>query len=252
MRRFNWPGALFLAVMALGWEIWAASALSPNFPRFSTVMLALITDFDVIALETLQTLKRAALGFLIALVTMLPLGIFLGRVKKVGDLVEPVIEFIRPLPPIALIPVSMIFLGIGDPARIAVVAYGCAFPILINCMEAVRGAHPMLGNVARSLRLTRFEQMRLVDLPAALPQIMGGVRISIATALLLSVVAEMLLAANGLGTFIVRAQERFEIARNMAALLTIVILALIINIALEYADRHLLAWRHQRTGGQHA
>ena len=90
--------------------------------------------------------------------------------------------------------------------------------------------------------------MRLIDLPAALPQIMGGVRISIATALLLSVVAEMLLASNGLGTFIVRAQERFQIAHNMAALLTIVILALIINTLVELADKKLLAWHHLRTG----
>lgn len=249
--RFNLPGTLFLIALAILWEIAARASPSPNFPAFSTVVATLFANFDVIALETLQTLKRAAIGFLIALATMLPLGVFLGRVKAAGDIVEPVIEFIRPLPPIAMIPVAMIFLGIGDPARIAVIAYGCAFPILINAMEAVRGAHPMLGNVARSLRLTRGEQMRLIDLPAALPQIMAGVRISIATALLLSVVAEMLLAANGLGTFIVRAQERFQIAQNLAALLTIVILALIINILLERADRKLLAWHHERHSSHH-
>lgn len=249
MSRINWPGAAFLVVLALAWEFAARSAGSPNFPAFSTVAVTLATNFGTIAAETLQTLKRAALGFLIAVATMLPLGIFLGRVKKAGDIVEPVIEFIRPLPPIAMIPVAMIFLGIGDSARIAVVAYGCAFPILINAMEAVRGSHPMFGNVARSLRLTRAEQMYYIDLPAALPQIMAGVRISIANALLLSVVAEMLLAANGLGTFIVRAQERFQIAHNLAALLTIVVLALIINAALQAADRKLLAWHHARHAG---
>jgi NitT/TauT family transport system permease protein len=244
--RLNLPGTLFLVGLAVLWEIMARVSPSPNFPAFSTVLTTLVTNFDVIAYETLQTLKRAAVGFLIALATMLPLGIFLGRVKAAADFVEPIIEFIRPLPPIAMIPVAMIFLGIGDPARIAVVAYGCAFPILINAIEAVRGAHPMLGNVARSLRFTRSERMRLIDLPAALPQIMAGVRISIATALLLSVVAEMLLAANGLGTYIVRAQERFQIANNLAALLTIVILALIINALLEQADRKLLSWYHER------
>ena len=248
MRRFNWPGALFLAAIAMVWEIRADMLQSPNLPAFSTVVITLVTNFGAIAYETAQTLKRAAIGFLIALVTMLPLGIFLGRVKPAGDLADSIIEFIRPLPPIAMVPVAMIFFGIGDGARIFVVAFGCAFPILINCMEAVRGAHPMYGNVARSLRFTRAEQMRLIDLPAALPQIMAGVRIAVASALLLSVVAEMLLAANGLGTYIVRAQERFQIAHNLAALLTIVILALIINLALEYADRKLLGWHHERTG----
>jgi NitT/TauT family transport system permease protein len=251
MSRINWPGASFLVGLAILWEITGQLSPSPNLPAFSTVVVTLVTNFDTIAMETLQTLKRAALGFLIALATMLPLGVFLGRVKAAGELVEPIIEFIRPLPPIAMIPVAMIFLGIGDPARVAVVAYGCAFPILINAMEAVRGAHPMLGNVARSLRLTRGEQMRLIDLPAAMPQIMAGIRISLATALLLSVVAEMLLAANGLGTYIVRAQERFQIAHNLAALLTIVILALIINALLERADRKLLAWHHARHAAHH-
>lgn len=251
MSRINGPGAAFLIALAILWEITAQLSPSPNFPAFSTVVATLVTNFDTIAMETLQTLKRAALGFVIALATMLPLGVFLGRVKAAGELVEPIIEFIRPLPPIAMIPVAMIFLGIGDPARIAVVAYGCAFPILINAMEAVRGAHPMLGNVARSLRLTRGEQMRLIDLPAAMPQIMAGIRISLATALLLSVVAEMLLAANGLGTYIVRAQERFQIAHNLAALLTIVILALLINALLERADRRLLAWHHARHAAHH-
>lgn len=246
MSRINLPGACFLIGLAILWEVAAQISPSPNFPAFSVVVTTLVTNFDSIALETLQTLKRAALGFLIALATMLPFGVFLGRIKAAGELVEPIIEFIRPLPPIAMIPVAMIFLGIGDSARIAVVAYGCAFPILINAMEAVRGAHPMLGNVARSLRLTRNEQMLFIDLPAAMPQIMAGIRISLATALLLSVVAEMLLASNGLGTYIVRAQERFQIAHNLAALLTIVILALIINALLERADRKLLAWHHAR------
>lgn len=180
MSRINWPGAAFLVLLAILWEAFARSAGSPNFPAFSTVVATLFANFGAIALETLQTLKRAALGFLIALLIMLPLGVFLGRVKKVGDIVEPVVEFIRPL-----------------------------------------------------------------------PQIMAGVRISIATALLLSVVAEMLLAANGLGTFIVRAQERFQIAHNLAALLTIVVLALIINALLQAADRRLLAWHHERHAGHH-
>ena len=106
----------------------------------------------------------------------------------------------------------------------------------------------MLGYVARSLRLTRVERMTLIDFPAALPQIMAGIRISIATAILLSVAAEMLLASNGIGTFIVRAQERFQIAKNLAALLAVVILSFsCVNALLQLADRKSLAWHHGRT-----
>jgi NitT/TauT family transport system permease protein len=250
MTRINWPGIAFIAAVAIGWEFWAGIVRSPNFPTFSTVVMTLLSNFDAIALDMWFTLKRAFLGFALALVTMLPLGIFLGRVKVAGEIAEPIVEFIRPLPPIAIVPVAMIFLGIGDAARVAVIAYGAAFPILINSLDAVRGAHPMLGYVARMLRLTRVERMMLIDFRAALPQIMAGVRISIASAILLSVAAEMLLASNGLGTYIVRAQERFQIAQNLAALLAIVIMALCVNAALQFADRKLLAWHHDRTGSQ--
>ena len=106
----------------------------------------------------------------------------------------------------------------------------------------------MLTNVARALRLSKAEQMLFVDLPAALPQIMAGVRISVALAILLAVVAEMLLSSNGLGTFIVRAQERFQIANGLAGIMVIAALALAINAVLRRVDEHLLGWHHARTG----
>lgn len=249
MTRLNVPGMLFLVALAAIWEGSARFYGSPNFPAISQVFAALVANFPVIAAETLQTLKRAGLGFLLALVTMLPLGILLGRVRLLGQIVEPVIELIRPLPPIAIVPVALLFLGTGDEARIAVVAYGCAFPILINAIDAVRGAHPMLIRVGRALRLTRLEQMWFIDLPAALPQIMAGVRISVAFAILLAVVAEMLLSSNGLGTFIVRAQERFQIANGLAGIIVIAILALVINAILRRIDERLLGWHLARTGG---
>lgn len=252
MARVNVPGMLFLLALSVAWEVSARIYGSPNFPAISQVFAALITNSSVIAAETLQTLKRAGAGFIIALVTMLPLGILLGRVRVLGQIVEPVIELIRPLPPIAIVPVALLFLGTGDEARIAVVAYGCAFPILINSIDAVRGAHPMLTRVGRALRLSRLEQMWFIDLPAALPQIMAGVRISVAFAILLAVVAEMLLSSNGLGTFIVRSQERFQIANGLAGIIVIAMLALIINVLLRQVDERLLAWHIARTGSDRA
>jgi NitT/TauT family transport system permease protein len=174
----------------------------------------------------------------------------LGRLRVVGDLVEPVVELLRPLPPIAVIPVSMIFFGIGDAAKIAVVAYGASFPILINAIDAVRSLHPMLSHVARSLRLTRAERMRLVDLPAALPRIAAGIRLSITVSLLLAIVSEMLLSTNGLGAFLVRSQESFRIDDVLAALLLIVLVALLVNLTTEAVERKLLAWHHASAGAR--
>ena len=246
--RLNLPGILFLGALAGLWQLAAFLDRSPIFPSFVTVIGTLIGDRSVLLNELGHTLLRAAAGFGLALATMLPLGILLGRVRSLGDIAEPVIELVRPLPPIAVIPVWMIFLGIGDAAKIAVVAYGASFPILINTIDAVRSLHPMLSHVARSLRLTRAERMRFVDLPAALPRIAAGIRLSIAISLLLAVVAEMLLSTDGLGAFLVRSQESFRIDDVLAALLLIVLVALLVNLTTEAIQRKLLAWHHASAG----
>jgi ABC-type nitrate/sulfonate/bicarbonate transport system permease component len=245
-RQLNLPGILLLAILALLWQVLAMRTNSPNFPAFLTVVDALVIHRTVLAAELAHTLVRACLGFALALAAMLPLGILLGRVRLLRELVEPVVELVRPLPPIAIIPVSMIFLGIGDAAKIAVVAYGAAFPILINTIDAVRGLDPMLSHVARSLKLSRGERMYLIDLPAALPRIVAGIRLGIALSLLLAVVAEMLLSTNGLGAYLVRAQESFKIADVLAVLLLIALTALAINAATFVVERKLLAWHYAR------
>jgi len=145
---------------------------------------------------------------------MLPLGIFIGRVRSVGDYIEPVFDMLRPLPALAIIPLAMIFAGVGSTAKIMVIYYSVPFPIVLSTIDAVRSAHPMLSNVARSLRLTRREIMLQIDFPAALPKIMVGVRIAVALAILVSVSAEMLLSTDGMGYFIVRAQQQFRIGRT--------------------------------------
>lgn len=242
----NLPGILFLAAIAALWQGVAFLTHSPSFPSFFGVIVALFAHAPVIASQLSITLGRAFSGFAIALVLALPLGIALGRIRLLRDLAEPVIELIRPLPAIAVIPITMIFFGIGDAAKIAVVVYGAAFPILINAMEAVAGAHPTLSNVARALRLTPFETMVTIDLPAALPQIVAGIRISLALSVLLAVVSEMILSSNGLGTYLIRAQQRFEIADVLASLLVIALTALALNAIMLALEHRLLAWHHAR------
>jgi len=246
--KFNAPGLIFLVALAALWQAVATWVQSRGFPSFSQVVMALVANASEIGAQLAITLGRAFAGFGLALLVMLPLGILLGRLRVLRDLAEPVIELVRPLPAIAIIPVAMIFFGIGSAAKIAVVFYGAAFPILINAMEAVAGLHPMLSNVARTLRLGRFEAMLVIDLPAALPQIVAGVRISIALSVLLAVVSEMILSSDGLGTFLVRAQQNFDIASVLAALLVIALTALAVNAVMLALERRLLGWSHAQQG----
>jgi len=241
-----WPGALFMLALLAAWEITARRMASPSFPG-ALDMLSELRQFGPELLREMgTTLWRAAAGLFLALVTMLPLGIFIGRVRSVGDYIEPVFDMLRPLPALAIIPLAMIFAGVGSTAKIMVIYYSVSFPIVLSTIDAVRGAHPMLSNVARSLRLSRSETMLQIDLPAALPKIMVGVRIAVALAILVSVSAEMLLSTDGMGYFIVRAQQQFRIGLGMAALLVIAVTALVVNGVVAWAERRFLRWNLER------
>jgi ABC-type nitrate/sulfonate/bicarbonate transport system permease component len=250
LSKFNWTGTVFMAILLLTWELTARSVKSPSFPGFTSVLQVLGTDGVNLATQMAITLGRAAAGFALALAVMIPLGIFVGRTPRVGRYVEPVIDMLRPLPPLAIVPVAMLFAGTGSTAKIGVIFYSAAFPILLNAIDATRSTHPLLLNVGRSIGLSRAEIMRLIDLPAALPQIMSGVRLGVAVALLVSVSSEMLLSTDGIGNYLMRAQERFEIAGGLAGILTIALVSLGINTMVLRIECRLLAWHHARHGGE--
>lgn len=243
----SWPAVLLLLAIVLAWELGARAAASPNVPSFSAVMNALLHNGAVIFSQILQTLRRAMFGLLIAMVTMIPSGILIGRIRWLGDLLEPVIDLLRPLPPPAIAPLVMLFAGIGDGAKITVIFYTAAFPILIHAIDGVRGAHPLLHTVSRSLRLRRAEALWLVDLPSTLPVIMTGLRLAVAAALLVSVTSEMLLSTDGIGVYLLRSQETFRIADGLAGICVIAGVGWCVNAAFLAADRHLLAWHYATT-----
>jgi ABC-type nitrate/sulfonate/bicarbonate transport system permease component len=144
----------------------------------------------------------------------------------------------------------MLFAGVGDAAKIIVITYAAAFPILIHAIDGVRGIHPIVQTVSRSLRLSRIEALFLVDLRAILPVLATGVRIAVANALLVAVTSEMLLSTDGIGRFILEAQERFRIAECLAAVLVVAILGWVVNRGVLAAERRLLHWHHATTGEQ--
>ena len=146
-----------------------------------------------------------------------------------------------------LLPLAIMALGIGDAAKLVVVVWGAAFPIVINTIDAVKVQDPMQARLGRSLRLTRWERMALIDLPAALPRIFAGIKIGITVALLLTVVSEIIVSTNGLGDYLRVAQSDFSMTRVMTAIIVIAILSLIVNSATSWANRRLLDWHYRRS-----
>ncbi|HNU10333.1 MAG TPA: ABC transporter permease [Rubrivivax sp.] len=243
----SWPALLLLGAILLVWELAARAAGNPNVPPLSVVLQSLVDHDAAIAVAILQTLRRALIGLLIAIVTMIPLGILIGRIRWLGDLLEPVIDLLRPLPPPAVIPLVMLFAGIGDAAKIAVIVYTASFPILIHAIDGIRGTHPLLHTVSRAFRLRRAEAFWNVDLPATLPLVMTGLRLASAYAFLVAVTAEMLLSTDGIGVFLLRSQETFRIADGLAAICVIAAVGWCINAILLQLDRRLLHWHYATT-----
>lgn len=240
--RINVWGIATLGCIAALWQIAAQSYASPLFPGPADVMRAAWESHDTIGSEIGATLRRAAIAFAIATATMVPLGIVCGRVKALGAFVDPLLEFLAAVPPPAVIPLVMLFAGVGDGAKIIVIVFAIFPFILINAMEGARNTAPQLTRVGKSLRLSRFEQMTVIDLPSAMPSIFVGLRLAVAISMLVSITSEMILATDGIGTFLQRSQESFEIAASLSGLLTISLIGFVINIGFHVVEHRFLFW----------
>jgi ABC-type nitrate/sulfonate/bicarbonate transport system permease component len=244
LRQINFSGLAFIAALLV---LWQAAALShvlpiPDFPTATATFANLWAQRNVIGVEALHTVERATAGFFLAIVTMIPLGVLVGRTRWLGDAIEPVIDLLRPLPVPAIAPLVMLLAGIGDSAKILIGFYAASFPILLNAIDGARNVHPMFSTLAKSLRLTSVEALTLVYLPASFPQIMAGIRTSAATSFLTAVTAEMLLSTNGIGVYLLRSQERYRLADGLAGILTVAVLAFGLNQLFGLAERRLLRW----------
>ena len=188
------------------------------------------------------SIYRVIIGFLIGLILALPLGLWIGSSQLGNDLMNPLIQFLRPIPPIAYIPLSMLWFGLGDPPAFFLISIGAFFPILINTIAGVRNVDSIYIRAARNLGASQFTMFRRVVLPAATPYILTGMRIGIGTAFICVIVAEMIAVNSGVGYRILEAREYMWSDKVIAGMLTIGFIGLIIDLCMNYLNQHLLRW----------
>jgi len=189
------------------------------------------------------SLYRALGGFALAALIAIPLGIAMGWSKRADDLASPLVELFRPLPSVALIPVAILWLGIGNTSKIALIAFACFFPILLNTISGVRGVDVTLVKVARSMGASNREVLRQVMFPGALPSILVGLRISLAVSLIVLIVMEMIGSAHGVGYFIYTSKLTFRTDEMYAGILVIGLIGFALNEIMMVVSRRLLVWR---------
>jgi NitT/TauT family transport system permease protein len=243
---FGKRSLLVLALLAL-WEVVPRLGLAdPAFlPPFSDVIAAgwQLAQSGELYDDVAASLLRALSGFLISVVFIVPLGFAVGWYARLGDLLNQIIEVCRNTAPLALLPVFILLLGIGELSKITMVIYSCAWPLLLNTIAAVKQVDPLLVKSARTMGASPQQLFRKVILPAALPTIFVGVRLASASAMLVLVASEMVGAKAGLGYLIIYSQYSFLIPQMYFGILGITVIGLTFNAVLEALERRLMRWK---------
>ncbi|MGW0477081.1 ABC transporter permease [Streptomyces coeruleorubidus] len=189
------------------------------------------------------SLTRSFSGFGLAVAVAVPLGLLIGWYRPVADLLGPLLEVFRNTAALALLPVFVLLLGIGETSKISIVVYACTWPILLNTISAVRNVDPTLLKLAKSMDLSAPRLFQKVILPASVPVMFTGIRLAGAVSILVLVAAEMIGAKAGLGYLINASQYNFAIPQMYAGIITISSIGVIFNQFLVAMERRLSSWR---------
>lgn len=241
-------GFILLLLLVCLWELF--SHFKPDYiflPSFSKVVSTLFSNLGepTFLKDIALTLIRCFAGYLIAVIIMIPLGVIMGKSRSIFYLLEPLVEFFRPMPSAAIIPIAILFLGIDNEMKLFVIFFGSSWPILINSIEGVKGTEPMYIKTGIVFNLTPKEILFKIIFPASLPAIITGMRISIAIALILAITVEMISGGNGIGYYILDAERSFHFAEMYAGVLTIGIIGYLINLSFVSLENKILWWYKQ-------
>jgi ABC-type nitrate/sulfonate/bicarbonate transport system permease component len=245
MSAFALPAAAVLGVLAL-WELVVAIGLLnenhvPAMTDTVSELATLLGDGDFWSAVG-NTLQGWALGLGIAAALAVPLGILVGSSPLLYQAVRFVIEFLRPIPSVALVPLAVLIYGVGLESKVFLAAFASFWPLFVQTLYGVRDVDPVATDTARSFGLGRFERLWRIKLPSAVPYIATGVRISSAVALILAVTAEIVIGSAGLGREINVARSSGAIELMYALIITTGLLGWGLNVLTTRAERRVLHW----------
>ena len=233
-----------VAAILLAWQIGASLASNPAFPPFSRVFESYLGILfgERLVTDVLPSVARALSGFVIGVVAGAVLGMLIGYWRGLEPWVRPLLEFLRAIPTVALLPAALLLLGATEEMRIGLIAFGCFFAVLLAAIDGTRRVDPLYYDTSRVVGRSRLETLFRVALPAALPAILTGVRIALGLALIVMVISELTAASNGIGFYIQQSQRLFRTVDVYAGTLVIGTLGLLFTAAILAVERRLLRW----------
>lgn len=234
-----------VALLALWW-VASAGSTSLYFPPLADILRSLTTDWlgSGAFSGLFPSLGKFAAGFAIAAVAGVGLGLVIGLSPVLSALAEPIVQFLRSLPPPVLLPIGLLLFGIGPSMNIAIIAFGAIWPTLLNTVDGVRSLDLQALDVARSYRLTLRQRILYMILPSAGPQIFAGLRTTLQISIILIVVSEMVASVNGIGYRLLNAQQTFEVTDTWAGTLLLGLLGYIAAFLFIRIERRVLRWQY--------
>lgn len=233
-----------IAALLVIWQWSAVSRPAPYLPPLQAIGQAYLQLLhgDLLAKAVAPSLYRFLVGFGIAVAAGTVIGLTLGYLRRLDPWIRPVLEYLRFIPTVAILPAALLLFGANDFMRIFVIAFGSIFPVILAAMDGARRVDPTLIDVARVNGLSLIERLTRVILPAALPSIFAGIRIALSIGLVMMVISELIAADDGLGFFILRSQRLFQTANVYAGVLLLGTIGLASTIALLALEKRLLGW----------
>lgn len=236
-----WLGSLSFTLIIIAWEALArCSGWSTQvFPDPITVVTSLIELIanGTLVRHTVASLYRVTAGFYLAVLLGVPLGIVLGRIWTTRSLFNPVIHFLRPISPLAWIPLAMLWFGIGDPPAIFLIFLASFFPMVVSTTIAVQNIHPTFFQVAANFKFSKKEMITRLILPAIIPEVVTALRLTVTIAWLVVVAAEMIAVQSGLGYLILDSRNALRMDYVMDGMIVIGLIGLILDYLMKRLGR---------------
>lgn len=239
-------GLTFTLLLLLWWGVVAGGLVNPVLVPPPGRVLSSFTQmlFGGVLLEHVwASLWRVVQGFLLALLVAIPLGVAMGMFRIVRGMVEPLVELLRPIPPIAVIPLVILWFGIGEFSKVFIIFYGALFPILVNTMAGFAEVNPVHIRAAQTLGAKRWHIFRDVVLRSAIPYMVVGARLGMGMAFVVLVAAELIASSEGLGFLINDARYRFRTDEIFLGMACIGVLGFTLNRLLIHIERRLVRWK---------
>lgn len=239
------PWLTVLAVLTV-LEVLSRSGVIPEnyLPAVTTVLAALVAELDdpTFWLRVWETLQAWSLGLIAAAVTGIPLGLAIGSNRLAYRAVRVLLEFLRPIPPVAVLPLAVLLFGTGVEMKVYLVAFAAFFPLLFQALYGVQDVDPVARDTARAYGLGRSARFVWIAVPSALPYVATGLRLSAAIALIVTIATELVVGSSGLGYAINEVRYAGDIAMMYGIIVVTGVLGLVIAITFRRLERHLLRW----------